>query len=197
MAVAPDFFDTEPRNWRARVALSVEVMRELSRSADPQERYAVFACRLAQLFPVRSHLTISRRSLRHPDYRVTRFSLWEDPVNPWKESHRLPVLGGGLLAELLYGDQPRVIDGLTIDPEDPAADYLAGQRSLLAIPHFEQGVAQTMLILTREDTESFPRERIADLVLLSNLFSRATQAAVLSQAVKDAYDAVDYELRSI
>jgi sigma-B regulation protein RsbU (phosphoserine phosphatase) len=32
---------------------------------------------------------------------------------------------------------------------------------------------------------------------LSNLFGRATQTLILSQAVKEAYDAVDYELRSI
>ena len=104
MTVAPDFFDTEPRNWRARLAVSVEVMRELSRSTDPQEMYAVFARRMAQLFPVSRHLTITRRGLRNPEYRVARYSLWKDPANPWKEAHRLPVHHGGLLAELLYGD---------------------------------------------------------------------------------------------
>lgn len=197
MTVAPDFFDTEPRNWRARLAVSVEVMRELSRASDPQEMYAVFARRMMQLFPVSRHLTLTRRGLRNPDYRVARFSQWKDAVNPWKESHRLPVHSGGLLAELLYGDQPRIIDGLTIDPDDPAADYLAGQRCLLAIPHFDSGVAQNMVIVTREDTDSFPRERVADLVLLSNLFARATQTIVLSQAVKEAFDGLDYELRSI
>jgi sigma-B regulation protein RsbU (phosphoserine phosphatase) len=197
MTVAPDFFDTEPRNWRARLAVSVEVMRELSRAADPQEMYAVFAKRMTQLFPVSRHMTISRRGLRQPDFRVTRFNLWRDPVNPWKETHRLPVHSGGLLADLLYSDQPRIIDGLTLDPDDPAAEYLHGQRSLLAIPHFEHGVAQNAVIVTREDTESFPRERVADLVLLSNLFARATQTIVLSQAVKEAFDGLDYELRSI
>lgn len=197
MTVAPDFFDTEPRNWRARLAVSVEVMRELSRATDPQEMYAIFARRMSQLFPVSRHITISRRGLRHPEYRVARFSLWKDPVNPWTESHRLPIHSGGLLAELLYGDQPRIIDGLTIDPDDPAAEYLEGQRALLAIPHFDSGLAQTMVIVTREDTESFPRERVPDLVLLSSLFARATQTVVLSQAVKEAFDGLDYELRSI
>jgi sigma-B regulation protein RsbU (phosphoserine phosphatase) len=197
MTVAPDFFDTEPRNWRARLAVSVEVMRDLSRASDPQEMYTIFSRRITQLFPVSRHLTLSRRGLRHPDYRVSRFSLWKDPVNPWKETHRLPVHSGGLLADLLYGDQPRIIDGLTLDPDDPAAEYLEGQRSLLAIPHFEHGAAQTMVIVTREDTESFPRERIPDLVLLSSLFARATQTVVLSQAVKEAFDGLDYELRSI
>ncbi|AMV27085.1 Phosphoserine phosphatase RsbU [Gemmata sp. SH-PL17] len=197
MTVAPDFFDTEPRNWRARLAVSVEVMRELSRSTDPQEMYAVFTRRISQLFPLSRHLTIARRGLHDPEYRVVRYSMWKESVNPWKESHRLPVHHGGILAQLLYGDQPRVIDNLNIDPDDPAAEYLVGQRSLLAIPHFEHGVASSMVVITRDDTATFPRERVADLVLLSNLFARATQTVVLSQAVKEAFDGLDYELRSI
>ena len=197
MTVAPDFFDTEPRNWRARLALSAEVTRELSRVTDPQEMYAVFARRMSQLFPVSRHLTISRRGLRNPDFRVARFSQWQNPINPWKEQHRLPIHSGGLLAELLYGDQPRVIDNLQVDPDDPAAEYLAGQRSLLAIPHFDNGVTQTMVVVTRDDSDLFPRERVADLMLLSNLFARATQTVVLSSAVKEAFDGLDYELRSI
>src|SRR4051794_3071652 len=117
MAVAPDFFETEPRNWRARLAVSVEVMRELSRYSDPQEMYAVFARRMAQLFPVSRQLTVSRRGLREPQYRVTRFNLWTDPVNPWKEAHRLPVHEGGLLAKLAYADEPRVIEHLALEPD--------------------------------------------------------------------------------
>ncbi|HEV3385803.1 MAG TPA: PP2C family protein-serine/threonine phosphatase [Gemmata sp.] len=197
MTVAPDFFETEPRNWRARLAVSVELMRELSRYSDPQEMHSVFSRRMAQLFPVSRQLSISRRGLRFPQYRVTRCNLWTDPVNPWKEPHRLPVHEGGLLPDLLYGDQPKVFDNLTLDVDDPAAAYLAGQKSLLAIPHFDQGTVHNMIILAREDESAFPRDRIADLVLLSNLFGRATQTLVLSQAVKEAYDAVDYELRSI
>jgi sigma-B regulation protein RsbU (phosphoserine phosphatase) len=54
-----------------------------------------------------------------------------------------------------------------------------------------------MVVLAREDANAFPRDRIADLVLLSNLFGRATQTLLLSQAVREAYDAVDYELRNV
>jgi sigma-B regulation protein RsbU (phosphoserine phosphatase) len=197
MTVAPDFFDTESRNWRARLAVSVDVMRELSRYSDPQEMYQVFSRRMNQLFPVTRHLSITRRGLTRPEYRVTRCSSWKEHVNPWKESHRLPVHSGGLLAELLYGDQPRVIDDLNLADDDPAAQYLRGQRSILAIPHFDQGSAQNMLILGREDADAFPREHLADLVMLTNLFGRATQTLVLSQAVKEAYDAVDYEMKTI
>ena len=131
MTIAPDFFDTEQRNWRARLAVSVAVMRELSQYSDPQEMHAVFTRRMAQLFPVSRQLSISRRGLRFPQYRVTRFNLWTDPANPWKESHRLPVHENGLLANLVYGDQPRVIDELNLDPDDPARTYSFGVRPLL------------------------------------------------------------------
>ncbi|VTU02680.1 stage ii sporulation protein e : Stage II sporulation E family protein OS=Planctomyces limnophilus (strain ATCC 43296 / DSM 3776 / IFAM 1008 / 290) GN=Plim_3158 PE=4 SV=1: SpoIIE [Gemmataceae bacterium] len=197
MAVAPDFFETEPRNWRARLAASVEVMRELSRYSDPQEMYAVFARRMAQLFPVSRQLTVSRRGLDAPQFRVTRYNLWRDPVNPWKDWQRLPVHEGGLLAELVYADQPRVLEDVALDRDDPALAYLEGQRSVLALPHFDQGIAHNVVILAREEPDAFPRDRIADLVLLSNLFGRATQTLVLSQAVKEAYEAVDYELRTV
>jgi len=159
--------------------------------------YAVFARRMAQLFPVSRQLTISRRGLHSPQYRVTRFNLWREPVNPWKELHRLPVHEGGLLAELVYSDQPRMVENVSLDADDPAFEYLGGQRSVLAIPHFEQGIAQNVVVLAREEADAFPRDRIADLVLLSNLFGRATQTLVLSQAVREAYDAVDYELRTV
>lgn len=197
MPVKSDLFDTEPRHPRTRLAVSVELMRDLSRSSDPQEMYQLFARRMDELFPVTRRLTISRRGLRSPDYRVTRCTLWKEPIDPWKEVHRLPVHSGGLLAELLYADEPRVIDHLELDPDDPAAEYLAGQSSVLAIPQYEQGAAVNAIILGREDPAAFPRDRIPDLVMLSNLFARATQTLVLSKAVREAYDAVDFELRTV
>lgn len=197
MPATSGFFDTEPRNWRDRLALSVDLVRELSRSSDPREMYQLFARRMGELLPVSRRLTVSRRGLSRPHYRVTRFSQWKEPFGPVPPSDQRRVHAGGLLAELLYRDEPRVIDDLVLDPGDPAAEYLAGQRSLLAIPHFEHGAAVSMLVLTREDPAGFPRDRVPDLVLMSNLFGRATQTLVLSQAVSDAFDAVDYELRTV
>jgi sigma-B regulation protein RsbU (phosphoserine phosphatase) len=172
-------------------------MKELSRYSDPQEMYQVFSRRMAQLFPVARQLSLSRRGLQAPNFRVTRFSQWKEAVNPWKDAERLPVHSGGLLADLLYGDQARLIDDLSVPADDPAAEYLAGQRSLLAIPHFDGGSAPNMVVLTREEPGAFPRERIPDLVLLSNLFGRVNQTLVLSGALRDAYKAVEYELQTI
>ena len=49
-----------------------------------------------------------------PQYRITRSSTWAEDVNPWRRSDRLPLLEGGLLGELIYGDEPRIIDDLAV-----------------------------------------------------------------------------------
>ncbi|MFO0801240.1 MAG: PP2C family protein-serine/threonine phosphatase [Gemmataceae bacterium] len=198
MSATTNPFDTESRNWRGRLAASVELMRALSRSSDPQEMYALFSRRMDELFPVTRRLSLSRRGLRPPEYRVTRCTLWKDAANPWTEPERLPVHRGGVLAELLYAEEPRLIPDLKlIDDDDPAAVYLAGQRSVLAIPHFEQGIAVNAIVLAREEPDAFSRDRLPDLVMLSNLFGRATQTLVLSQAVKGAFDAADFEMKAV
>jgi phosphoserine phosphatase RsbU/P len=71
-----DFFDTRTRNWRARLAISVDLMRELSGYSDPRDLFEVFSRRMGQLFPTARQLTLSRRGVEQPDVRITRFNLW-------------------------------------------------------------------------------------------------------------------------
>lgn len=198
MPIAANFFETTSnRNWRAKLTISVDLMRELSRYTDPDEMYHVFARRMSQLYPTSRQISLTRRGLERPDLRVTRFNLWEAPVNPYKDAERLPILRGGLLADLIYGDQPRVIDDLDLPADDPAAEYLSGQRSVLAIPLFDEGIATNMVVVTREEPAAFPREQVPELVWMTNMFGRAMQTLVLSDQLKTAYDSADYELRVI
>ena len=197
MGMATDFFDPTSRNSRARLAVSVELMRELSRYADPDELYQVFSTRMNQLYPTTRQLTVSRRGLDRPKFRVHRFNLWKDSVNPHREPEKLPVYTGGLIGDMIFEDQPRVIDDLVLSAGDPANEFFDGQRSLLAIPIFDAGKATTMVIVSRKESSAFPREQIPELVWLSNLFARATQSLVLSQRLQEAYDHADYELRAI
>jgi sigma-B regulation protein RsbU (phosphoserine phosphatase) len=197
MTPAVDFFDTSTRNWRARLAISVDVMRELSRYTDPEEMYLVFAWRMNQIFPTSRQITISRRGLKKPQFRVTRFNLWVDGSNPWKDPHRFPVYSGGIFADLIYGDEPRVVDELFVAEDDPACEYLGGQGSLMAVPLFENGQAQNMLVATRDDPAAFSSEQVPELVWMCNLFARATQTLVLSEALQEANDDAEYELRAI
>ena len=197
MGMATDLFDSTSRNTRARLAVSVELMRELSRYADPDELYRVFSTRLNQLYPTSRQLTVSRRGLDRPQFRVQRFNLWKDAVNPYRQPEKLPLYTGGLIGEMIFEDQPRVIDDLALHNGDPAREFFEGQRSLLAIPIFDGGTATTMVIVSREDPASFSRGQIPELVWLYNLFARAAQSLELSQRLQEANDAAEYELRTI
>src|SRR5581483_11870796 len=116
-------------DWERRLSHVVDMMRDLSLHTDPQEMVRSYARRVQLLRPTDGRVSLSRRGLRHPEYRVTRSTTWKEDVNPWKEKERLPLLRGGLLAELLYNDEPRSIDDLQICAEDPAVEFFAGNRS--------------------------------------------------------------------
>src|SRR6266851_8878670 len=173
------------------------MMRQMSLQTDPQEMVRTYAERVRRLLPSDRAFSLSRRGLTSPKYRITRSTTWEEEINPWKERDRLPLFNGGLLAELIYGDEPQVIDNLEVSADDPAIDYLAGHRSLMAIPVFDQGVALNMVVRLRKEPAAFSREQLPELVWLSNLFGRATNNLVLSDKLKQAYQALDRELKIV
>ena len=153
-----------PDDWDRRLFLIEDMMRDMSRHTDPQAMVESYAERVRQFFPVRRRLSLSRRGMAFPHFRITRSTTWSENINPWKEKDRLPALQGGLLAELIYGDKTAVLDDLTWAADDPAGEYFAGQRSLLAIPMFDQGESLNMVVLFHEEPNAFPREQIPDLV---------------------------------
>jgi sigma-B regulation protein RsbU (phosphoserine phosphatase) len=189
--------DSTAGDWQERLAFIVETMRDMSRQTDPQAMVRAYGTRMRQLMQTDRTVSLSRRDLPRPKYRITRSSLWKEEVNPWQNKDRLPVLEGGLLGELIYGDEPRVMDEIQIARDDPAAEYFAGMRSLIAVPNYDQGVALNMVVLMRKEPASFQREQFPLWVWMSNLFGRATHNLVLSEELKKAYEAVDYELKIV
>ena len=175
----------------------VETMREMSSQTDPLEMRNAYGKRMRQLRPTDRTISLSRRDLAWPRYRVTRSSTWTENINPWKEKERLPLLQGGLFAELIYGDEPRLFDDLSVSPDDPAAKYVEDMRSMVAIPMFDQGVSLNMILLMRREPNAFNPEDMPELVQVSNLFGRATHNLVLMDELKAAYATVDYEMRRV
>ena len=134
-------------DWQQRLAYLVDTMREMSLQTDAHEMVRSYGSRVRKLLPAARWLSLSRRGLDEPWYRITRSSTWTDAIDPWKQKDRLPLFKGGFLADLIYGDEPRLIDDITplLAADDPAFDYLSGFRSLMAAPHFDQGVALNMV----------------------------------------------------
>jgi len=176
-------------------------MREMSRQTDPQEMVRAYAKRMAEVFPATRRISLSRRGLKHPYVRITRYSEWSDEVNPWKQRDALPLIEGGFFADLIYGDEPKIFDDVEDDPgidsDDPAFAYLKGQRSLMAIPMLDERVALNMVLLTRDEPAAFDRDDLPEHVWLANLFGRATHNLVLNDQLREAYEIVDRELKVV
>lgn len=181
-------------DWMAKLDQVVETMREMSTHTDPQEMVRAYGRRVQKFLPTERRISLSRRGLEYPYYRITRYSEWLDNVNPWKDKSKLPLLKGGLIADIIYGDQPRIIDDLVLDPADPAAEYLADIRSLMAIPLYDQGVGLNMVLLGRNVPAGFDRDRFPEWVWMSNLFGRATHTLVMAEELKRANQALDREM---
>ena len=186
-------------NWEDRLAHIVGMMREMSSLVDPEEMVRSYRQRLLRFLPADRFVALSRRGLQAPYYKITRSDIWTTAVNPWEQPSALPVFSSGLLGELLYGDEPRIIDDLrdVLRPDDPAAAYFEGQRSLIAVPHFDQGVALNMVINMRREPGAFSREEFPEWVWMSILFGRATHTLVLSSQLKQAYAVVERELKIV
>lgn len=197
IATAPSFLGASGLAGGERLDFVVETMREMSRHCDPQAMVRAYNARMQQLLPTDRMLSLSRRGLVTPEFRITRYSGWPGEVNPWQERERLPLLRDGLLAELIYADQPRIIDNLRLERNDPAFPYLNEQRSLMAIPNYDNGAAMNMVVMTRRDPAGFDREQFPQWVWLSNLFGQAAHNLVRSQALERAYDEADRELNAV
>ncbi len=180
-----------------KLRLIVETMREMSTHTDPQAMVKDYIVRMQDLMPVSRRISLSRRQLQYPYYRITRYSGWDLNVNPWKEQHQLPVLKGGLLAELIYGNEPVIIHELHVAEDDPAAEYLQGQCSLLALPQYDRGESLNMVIVTQDQPCGFDPAELPEIVWMSNLFGRATHSLVMADQLKQAYAELDGEFEAI
>ena len=83
-----------------------------------------YGARVRHWMPAARWLSLSRRGLESPDSGSRGRALWTETIDPWKQKDRLPLLYGGFLADLIYGDEPRLIDDISplVAPDDPAME---------------------------------------------------------------------------
>src|SRR2546421_1949944 len=169
----------------------------MSRHDDPQAVLQIAMSYSRRIVGYDRTVAATRRDLSPPMIRLMRSPLVDEEVDPWKHSDELPVISGGLLAELVYAGAPRVIDELSLLPDDPAAAHLAGMRSLAAIPHFEHGEALDMVFHLSRTPSAFARDRLGQMVLLSSLFGQAVWDSVRArdlveaeQSMKEQYEII-------
>lgn len=193
-AAAASAAHTNPHDLLATV---VAAARDMSRFDDPQSLMRVAQQYGRRLVGFDGSLAATRRDMTWPRVRLMRSPLLDERIDPFRHAGDLPVLDGGLLAELLYAGQARVIDELSLAADDPARPHLDGMRSLAAIPHFDRGEPVDMLFHLSKSPAAFARERLGEMVLLSTLFGQAVwdsaharDLAESQRDIKEQYDII-------
>lgn len=184
-------------HWREELDMIVRLMRELSLQTDPQAAAKLYGEGVRKGFTYSdAWLAVSRRDLPQPQYRITRSTTWDEEIDPWRQKDRLPLFSTGLLGELLYSNEPAIIDDLPsrLAADDPAASYFRDMKMLISLPTYDNGQALNMSVMLVRDPSKFPMHRIPFMVWQSNLFGRSTLNLVLRQQLQAAYDALDREL---
>jgi sigma-B regulation protein RsbU (phosphoserine phosphatase) len=175
----------------------VELVKELSIQDDPDRLVRVFNRRHDLLLRYDGLVTVGRRDLEPPSYRITRSWRWHDHVNPWAQPDRLPVFDHGLLGELLYAGVPAVLESLVVNEDDPAHEHFKGMQVLACAPAYEHGRVEYMAFAMRRDDEPFRSDELETLLLHANLLGRAATNLSLAQQVRDAYRQLDSEMAMV
>lgn len=115
-----------------RAAQAVHAVRTLSRIVDPNNAYRAFRETTNQFFEYDQTISLSRRGLEAPQYRITRGG--GSDLDPWTHAKEIPILSSGLLSDLVWTGELQVIQDLRIVEDDPARPFLEGMRSLVAVP---------------------------------------------------------------
>ncbi len=193
----PAMLFTRNRHWQERLDGLMDLVRRMSRIDDPQEMVRAYGQVVRESLQTDGFVALSRRGLEKPFVRITRSHLWPADHNPWLRQASLPVLDRGIFSRLIYDERAVVIDDLQIEPDDPAAEHLAGFRSLTAIPQFDGGQGLNMIVSLGREPGAFDKEIFPEMVWMSNLFGRSTQNLVLARELKKANEAIDRELRVV
>lgn len=186
-------------DWKQRLDLVVQGAMELSSTSDPRQMVQIFGERVGNHLPRDGSISLSRRGLEPPAFRVTRFSGWaeEDKLDPWVHLQKLPVLSGGVLGELIFGNEPRIIDDLEVPEDDPAYAYLHEFHSLMAIPGYDDGESLNMTIMLSRTPGNFDYEALPEVVWTANLFGRTIHNLRLGEELQEAYRTIDHEMKVV
>ena len=79
----------EKAPWRDRLDFIMETMREMSLQTDPQAMVKAYVAKMEKLLPADKRISLSRRGLQAPQVKITRYSEWQEDVNPWKHPDRV------------------------------------------------------------------------------------------------------------
>lgn len=186
-----------PTDWQTQLKLVDDLMRAVSLETDAHSLVSTYARGVRELFHTDNVVSLSRRDLVAPWYRITRSRRWERDINPWQQRDELPILSGGLLGEWLSDGKAKFIDHFDADENDPAYFHLKDLHAAFVMPQYELGQTINMTIILWADGSTVDRTQIPNVHWQGNLFGRTTHNLVLRKELSDAYNTLDRELQIV
>jgi HD-GYP domain-containing protein (c-di-GMP phosphodiesterase class II) len=179
------------------LALALDAARQMSSRDDPTEAAQIGLAFARRILKFDRSIAATRRDMENGSIRITRSdapgTAFHDPIG----REEFPPLDRGILCDLLHAGQPRLFDDLAVAPDDPAARYLDGMRSMAAIPQFRGGEPADMVFHLRREPAAFQHDRFAELVLISSLFGqsinnlgKAREMAQAEKSIKNQYEII-------
>src|SRR6266850_2323507 len=187
------------RPWQEELAIIDHTMKAISDVTDPETFVNIYYNNIGALIPANDYVSISRRNVAPPFYLITRSSRFKEHFNPWTQRDLLPRLSGGLLGEIVYANEPVILDDVParLKADDPAHFYLEGFQSLVALPHYEANQGINVTIMLAPPGREMDKATIPMLHWQGGLFGRGTTNLVLRNQLSDALKALDRELQVV
>jgi len=185
--------------WEEELDIVDKTMKTISSITDPEELVEAYWDGIGSLVPMHHYISLSRRGLEAPEYLITRSSLFTEHFNPWKQRDRLPRFSGGLLAEIVYGNKPVIVEDLPsrLAEDEPARFYLEGFKSLYALPQYDNGESLNMSAMLLKEGDVLDHAAIPVMHWHAGLFGRGTTNLVLRNQLSTAMAALDRELQAV
>ena len=166
------------------------LLRTVSSLDDPQQVQVEFSKRLRDLTYVQAYVAASRRNLPTGEYKITRSTLDSDDVsyethNPWERWAMLPTRRGGFIGEVIEAGEPIMRGDLRVTDDPALGDAIAGMRSVIACPLFDEGEALNWAFMFREAPDAFTDEELETFLLRGNLIGRMTKNLIVQREVKE------------
>ncbi|MCA9293393.1 MAG: hypothetical protein KDA20_06235, partial [Phycisphaerales bacterium] len=166
-----------------------DLMRTVSALTDPQAIQREFSRRMTAFSGTEGYLSLSTRSLPAGHYKITRAmldrtSLANNAVNPWAAWDELPTHSTGFLGEAIATDRPKYFPDLQLTNDPVLGDQIAGFRSVLLMPLFDEGHAINWGIVLRREADAFTRSDMEEFLYRGNLIGRMTRNLVIRSEVE-------------
>jgi sigma-B regulation protein RsbU (phosphoserine phosphatase) len=175
----------------------LDTVRDLSAANTPRDFVKTFGEHVGEVIERDRMIVLSRHNVPEGHYLITRNSDWEDAPDPWSERDKLPLLKGGILGELIYSNEPRIIRDLDVPDDDPAYEYLHDMHELMTAPQYQQRESMTVQVFLRKPGNPFDAYQLPEVIWTSNLFGIAVHNSRLGEELRRAYATIDEELRVI